>query len=242
MAGRASGRSHSSLRVLGRLSRMMTISILIAEDDSLLRGLLTEVLAGHPDLNVVGTVGTGPEVQEVVERARPQVLLLDLNLPGLHGLKVLERLAGMDAVPQALVLSGDEADGTQLQAARNGARGFLAKSQGVATLPAAIRAVAGGEVWFAPWVIGQVFRDYPPLWHRAQAQEKPAKQLSDREREVLARVAQGRTNQEIAGELDVSLSTVKIHVRNILHKFHLPNRTEAAVFALREGLLSPTDE
>lgn len=213
------------------------ITLLIAEDDALLRGFLKRALAEEPDFRVLGMVDNGAEVVAQVERLKPQVLLLDVQLPGLSGLQVMRRLIDHPDAPATLILSGSEDEDTQLEAARSGARGFLCKSQAINCLGEVVRKIAGGETWFSPRVLGRVLSDYPRAIRRLREQEAPLNQLSEREREVLIRVARGQTNQQIAGELFMSVSTVKVHLRNIFSKLNLPNRTEAAVFAVREGLL-----
>lgn len=220
----------------------MTTSILIAEDDALLRSMLAARLEGEEGFTVIGSVGDGREVTAAVRELQPEILLLDLNLPGLPGLKVLEQLSGVEHPPQVLVLSGEEVEEAQVRAAQSGARGFVHKSLGVASLPDAIRAIAGGETWFSPHVVAHIVREYPVLTRRLQELERPVNQLSDREREVLVRVARGLTNRQIADELYMSVSTVKAHLQSIIQKLQLANRTEAAVYAVREGLLEPAEE
>jgi len=215
----------------------MNVTILIAEDDALLRSFLTELLAREEGFEVLGTVADGQECVEVLSCLKPQMLLLDLRLPGLSGLKVLERLGGMEDGPAVLVLSGEEDEETQVEVARSGAAGFLPKSQAVSLLPQAIRAVAGGELWFSRRVSNRIFLEHRKLVRRVRDHEKPLNQLSDREREVLVYVARGHTNNQIASDLLMSIHTVKLHIQNILRKLNLPNRTEAAVYAVREGLL-----
>jgi DNA-binding NarL/FixJ family response regulator len=212
-------------------------TILIAEDDPLLCSFLVERLTGHEDLEVVGCAANGREAVDAVAELHPDILLLDLGLPELPGLKVLERLSAMEALPGVLVLSGDETDETQLEAARHGARGFLCKSRASAALPDAIRAVAAGEVWLPRHLIGRILHDYPTLTRRVREQERPVSQLTSKERDVLAHMARGMTNQRIAGDLQVSLSTVKVHLRNAFRKLEVSNRAEAAAYAMREGLL-----
>jgi DNA-binding NarL/FixJ family response regulator len=170
------------------------------------------------------------------------VVLLDLGLPELSGLQVLERLSASRAESRVLVLTGDESEETQIQAIRHGARGFLGKSEAGRALPAAIRAIAAGEVWVAGPVIRRLVDDYPTLVRRVQEQEGPIGRLTDREREVLVRIGQGMTNQQIAAALGMSVSTVKVYVRSLFKKLDLPNRAGAAVFASREGLLEPAAE
>jgi DNA-binding NarL/FixJ family response regulator len=213
------------------------VSIFVAEDDALLRDLLTQLLSGHEDFVVLGVAGNGAQALEAVGRLQPDVLLLDLGLPQVPGQIVLERLAAVENAPRVLVLSGTEDEGTQLEAARAGARGFLQKSQACMFLPEAVRKVAAGEAWFSSHILGLILNEYPVYVRRVRHQEGPAHQLSQREREVLVRVARGKTNQQIADDLFLSVSTVKVHIRNIFDKLNLPNRTEAAVFAVREGLL-----
>jgi DNA-binding NarL/FixJ family response regulator len=213
------------------------ITVFIAEDDPLLRALLPEILKGEEGIRVVGATGDGAEVLEAVLRLRPALLLLDLHLPGLSGLDVLERLAALDESPRVLVLSGHEAEASQLAAARNGARGFVSKSQAITSLTPALRAIADGGVWFGPRVLGQILSDYPALTRKARDAERPLHRLSAREQEVLVRLARGLTNPQIGSELFMSVSTVKVHIRNLLRKLELPNRTDAVVFAVREGLL-----
>lgn len=211
------------------------MTVLIAEDDVLLRDLLTDILASQEGIHVIASVAHGREVLDMVSEMRPRVTVLDLEGP--HGLRLVETLAGMPDSPLVLVLSGDESEEMQLEVARHGADGFLCKSQGVKALVQAIRAIAAGEVWFTRQIVGRLLREHAMLLREVRERQRPSNLLSAKEREVLARVARGLTNQQIADELTTSVSTVKVHIRNIFQKLELPNRTEAAVYALREGLL-----
>jgi DNA-binding NarL/FixJ family response regulator len=215
----------------------MSVRILVAENDALLQSLLVEILGREEGFEIVGSVGTIPEALQAVAELRPQVLVLDLDLMGASGVKVLESLGGVPGAPSVLALSGDENEETQLEAIRSGVCGFLPKSQGASALPQAIRALAHGQLWFSPQLSLRIFREYHQLVRRFREEERPTNQLSTREREVLQRVARGMTNNQIARDLFMSIHTVKLHVQNILRKLNLPNRTEAAVFAVREGLL-----
>jgi DNA-binding NarL/FixJ family response regulator len=215
----------------------LRIPILLAEDDALLREFLIAKLSDQEDFAVVGSVGNGREVLEAVVWLKPQVLLLDLGLPELSGLSVMDQLAEIESPPSVLVLTGNEAQETQLDAARRGAKGFLCKSEAGSCLVDAIRAVAAGEPWFARPIIAQVLNEYPALTRQAQERDRPINQLSEREREVLVRVGQGMSNDQIAKELYASQSTVKAHLRSVFRKLDLTGRTEAAVYAVREGLV-----
>jgi DNA-binding NarL/FixJ family response regulator len=212
------------------------MTILVAEDDPLLRCFLVDLLAREAGFEVLGTVA-GAEVREAVGQLRPELLLLDLSQPALCGLQTLEQLAALLEAPAILVLSAEDDDETQLEVARSGARGFVSKEQAVTTLPTAIRAVARGELWYSPQVCSSIFHEYRQLVRQTREQQQPASQLTPRERDVLVRVARGLTNNQIAADLYMSVHTVKLHVQHIFRKLNLPNRTEAAVFAVREGLL-----
>lgn len=215
----------------------MSVSILIAEDDPLLQSFLKELLSLEADLEVLGTVANGSDCVDAIERLKPQVLLLDIHLPGLSGMKILSALHERENAPYVLVLSGAEDEETQLEAARLGARGFLPKSQSRAILGQAIHTIAEGGTWYSRRVSDLLIREHQRLVRKVRDQERPVNVLSDREREVLVCVARGMTNSQIAGELFMSIHTVKLHIQNILRKLDLPNRTEAAVFAVREGLM-----
>jgi two-component system, NarL family, response regulator LiaR len=219
----------------------MKSRILIAEDDPLLRNLLAEILAEQEDFDVVGSVPTGQETVDASAELRPHVVLMDVSRPDSAALDRIEHLAALPSPPMVLILSADEGEATQLETARHGAHGFLRKSQGIPALTAAIRAVMTGEVWFTRQIVSRILKEHAALLRRVREHEKPMNQLSVKELDVLVRVARGLTNQQIADDLQMSISTVKAHVRNIFQKLNLPNRTEAAVFALREGLVEAVD-
>jgi DNA-binding NarL/FixJ family response regulator len=213
------------------------ISVLIVEDDALLRHFLEFAFVGQDEFLVVGTAEAGRQALALAEQKRPMVLLLDLGLPDLPGLEVLERLALIDGHPAVLVLTGDETEEVQLAAIRRGARGFLCKSRAATSLLDAVRSVAAGEAYLSPRVVGRIVDDYPALVRRVAEQEGPLGRLTAREREVLLCLGQGMTNPQIAEELFLSISSVKVHIRSVFKKLQLPNRAGAAVFAAREGLL-----
>jgi DNA-binding NarL/FixJ family response regulator len=218
------------------------MTILIAEDDPLLCCCLADLLAREEGFEVAGSIAVGPDTLEAAARLRPDVILLDLPLPDLSALDILEQLSSRPYAPPILVLSGDDQEPAQLDIARSGARGFLSKEQAIITLSPAIRAVARGELWYSPRICDLIFREFCILTRHERERQRPAGQLTDREREVLVRLARGLTNNQIAAELFMSVHTVKLHVQHIFRKLNLPNRTEAAVFAVREGLLDLPSE
>jgi DNA-binding NarL/FixJ family response regulator len=214
------------------------VSVVIVVEDPLLRSLLSERLMQEPDMAVVGAVGDPAGLREAIRATEPQVAVLDLHWTGAAGLALLDQLTAHAPEVMPLALVSDESEETQLEAAQHGARGVVPKSEGAAILPFAIRAVGRGEIWFTRQISCRIFQEYHRLVHQLRTQEHPLAVLSERERDVLVCVAEGKTNREIAEVLLISVHTVKLHIQRILSKLQLPNRTEAAVFAVREGLVS----
>lgn len=216
----------------------MKIRILLAEDDPLLCKLVPAMLEQEEDLEIIETVSNGLDVPKGVTKIQPDVVLLDLKLPGCNGLDVLDQIRTLGSPTRVLILTADADASITVEAARRGAHGFVLKQEAVSVLPGAIRAVFSGEVWFPKWALSAILGEYPSLVAKVRQTESPVNQLSEKEREVLALVARGLTNQQIAAKLYMSVSTVKTHIRSLFQKLDLPNRTEAAVFAVREGLIT----
>lgn len=217
---------------------MTSIPILLAIEDPLLRNLLAERLERESDLSVTAAVGAPEGLLDAIRLSLPRVVLLDLGWSKASGLALLEQ-AVLQA-PEALYLAlvADDSEEAQVQAAQNGARGVVIKSEGMPVLLQALRALGRGEVWFTQQVSRRIFQDYHRLVRHLREQDQPLAKLSDREKEVLVCVAEGMKNQEIASQLHMSIHTVKLHVQKILQKLSLDGRTDAAVFAVREGLVS----
>ena len=216
----------------------MNIPILLIVEDALLRSLLTEKLEAESDLSIVGAVGDPESCLEAVHMAQPRVAVLDLQWQDNIGPRLLEQLTAQMPELNILVLVGNESEEDQLKAAQCGARGVVIKTEGISVLPQAVRAVGRGEVWFTRQISRRILKEYHKLVNQVREQEQPVGGLSGREREVLCCVAEGLTNRNIGERLHMSIHTVKLHIQHILHKLNLPNRTEAAVFAVREGLVS----
>ncbi len=180
-------------------------------------------------------------VLRALEEARPHIVLLDLDLEGAAD-GILERAAQIDDGPRILAISAEVSLDVQLQAARQGAHGFLAKSLGPTELLRALRTVARGEKWFTRQVADRMIDEYRLLARRIKEEERSENPLSDRERDVLVCVAEGLTNKEIAARLHMSVHTVKLHIQKLFRKLDLPNRTEAAVYAVRKGIVRPDDD
>jgi two-component system nitrate/nitrite response regulator NarL len=211
--------------------------VLVVDDDELLGSLLKSWVEREADVEVVGVATSGEEAILRVRELRPDLLLLDVNMPRMSGLEVLERLAQGGAMPPVLVLSVDDDEQTMLSAFRAGARGYLSKRGAKGALIEAIRAVASGEAWLDRRLTTRVLEELRQCAQRSGVHERPEASLTDRERAVLEYIGQGLTNQQIAEKLFLSRHTVKLHVSNILHKLGLMNRVEAALFAQRAGLV-----
>ncbi|MDC8757458.1 response regulator [Janthinobacterium fluminis] len=215
----------------------MTIKILIVDDHTLLRSGVKLLLQRNPEFDVVGEAADGLEGVKRAKQLRPDVVLMDLNMPGLSGLEALQLI--MQDLPQTAVLMltvSEEADdlGAALQ---NGARGYLLKNIEADKLMQAIRRAAAGEAVIAESMTAKLvaqFRAGPTA--AAAPSAPPLVKLTPREREAMTFLARGQSNKEIARELDVAESTVKIHVQNILKKLQLSSRVQIAVYAVEHGI------
>ena len=218
----------------------MTIRVVVADDQDLVRTGLVMILGAQPDLEVVGEASDGLAALDLATRLRPDVLLVDIRMPGLDGIEVTRRLAGPDVTDPiaVVVITTFDLDEYILGALRAGARGFLLKDAGPQLLVQAIHAAANGDALIAPNVTRRLlatFADSAP-----QVPVQPIDPLTEREEEVLALVARGRTNAEIATELFIGLSTVKTHIAAVMAKLGARNRVEIAMWAydtrrVREG-------
>jgi DNA-binding NarL/FixJ family response regulator len=219
----------------------VTISILLADDQSLLRLGFRLVLEAQPDLVVVGEAGDGLEAVILAERLRPDVVLMDVRMPGIDGIEATRRiLADPGTTTRVLVLTTFDLDEYAYAALRSGASGFLIKNVPPGELISGVRAVAAGDAVVAPRVTRRLLDavlDHLP----ADPGTRPAPRLPDaltaRETEVLLEMATGRSNAEIAQRLSLAEGTVKVHVGRILHKLGLRDRVHAVVLAYETGLV-----
>ncbi len=215
----------------------MTIRVLIADDQDLVRTGLRMIIGAHDDFEVIAEAADGVRAVELARQLRPDVCLCDIRMPRLNGIEVTRRLAGPD-VPDPLavvVITTFDLDEYVHGALQAGARGFLLKDAGPELLYQAIRAAADGDALIAPSVTARLLQAFAGLSSGPVA--PPQEALTDREEEVLIKVARGRTNAEISDDLGISLSTVKTHIASLMGKLQARNRVEIAMWAYETGRL-----
>jgi DNA-binding NarL/FixJ family response regulator len=218
----------------------MSIRVLIADDQNIIRAGLTTILNGQPDIEVVGQAADGNEAIALAHRLRPDVCLFDIRMPNLDGVEATRRLAGPDVQdPMAVVvITTFDTDDHVTDALRAGAKGFLLKDAGPDLLVHAIRAAAEGDALIAPSVTARLLArlaDAAP----ATKPRQPIAPLTEREEQVAVNVAQGRSNAEIAAELYISMSTVKFHIASLMSKIGARNRVEIAIWAYETRRVRP---
>jgi DNA-binding NarL/FixJ family response regulator len=210
----------------------VSVRVVVADDQEIVRTGLTMILNAQPDIEVVGEAADGRQAVELAQRLRPDVCLFDIRMPHLDGIEATRRLAGpaVDDPLAVVVITTFDLDDYVYAALRAGARGFLLKDAGPALLAQAIHAAAKGDALIAPNVTMRLLKAFADAGPGAPAKQ-PVDALTDREEEVLAAVARGRTNTEIAEELYISLSTVKTHIASLMAKLGARNRVEVAIWA-----------
>lgn len=206
------------------------VRVLVADDEPLVRSGLRLILDAEPDLEVVGEAGDGAQAVELARRLRPDVVCMDVRMPGVDGLRATELVLRLPEPPRVLVVTTFEHDGYVLDALMVGASGFLLKRAGADEMVQAVRTVAVGQSLLYPQALRDLVRSRPRAVTGAPA-------LTPREREVLGLVAQGLTNAEIAAALVVGVETVRTHVAAVLAKLQARDRTQAVVLGYRAGLV-----
>ncbi len=210
------------------------ITILIVDDHAVVRRGARAFLEAQPDFAVVGDVSSGGEAVLLAADLAPDIVLMDLVMPGMDGVQATRLVKQKSPCSQVIVLTSYHEDEHIFPAIRAGALSYLLKDIGLPDLADAIRKAARGEVVMHPRIAARVVQELDGASHHDMASFA---QLSEREREVLHLIAEGLSNAAIAERLVLSEKTVKSHVRNILGKLHLADRTKAAIFAWRQGLM-----
>jgi len=219
------------------------IGIVVADDHEVVRTGFAAMLGTQPDFNVLGTAGDGAEAVRACHELRPDVVLMDIRMPGADGIEATRQLTLDDQAPRVLILTTFDLDEYVFDALRAGASGFLLKEATAGQLYNAVRIIAAGDALLAPGVTRRLISEFarisPPA---AVPQPSSLAALTPRETEVLRRVAEGLSNTEIAVRLTVTEDTVKTHVSRLLAKLGLRDRVQAVVTAYESGLVVPARE
>lgn len=223
----------------------MTITVVIADDQPLVRVGISMLLAAEPDIQVVGEASDGREAVELARAQHPDVVVMDVRMPGMDGVAATRVLtaddisSGPDRLTKVLVLTTFDDDESVYGALRAGASGFLLKHAAPTDLIAAVRKVAVGEAWIDPAVARKVIAAVASFSDFGQGASKLIERLTPREREVLVLMAHGLSNAEIRDRLVLSEATVKTHVARVVMKTGSRDRTQAVVLAYQSGLVIP---
>ncbi|GAA0426356.1 DNA-binding response regulator [Actinoplanes capillaceus] len=219
------------------------ISVVLADDQALVRAGFRALLDAEPDIDVVGEAADGLRAVEVVRAARPDVVLMDIRMPGVDGLEATRRIASDPALAgtKVVILTTFELDEYVFEALRTGASGFLVKDTEPVDLLRGVRAVAAGDALLSPSVTRRVIGSFTAAAARGRPPEPPREldQLTDREREVMVLVAEGLSNDEIAARLVISPATAKTHVSRTMIKIGARDRAQLVVYAYEAGLIRP---
>jgi DNA-binding NarL/FixJ family response regulator len=215
------------------------ISVLIADDQALVRGGFRMILEHEADIEVVGEAATGREAVEQARLRKPDVVLMDVRMPGMNGIDATRELLGKAGAPRVLMLTTFDLDEYVYEAMRAGASGFMLKNAPPEELATAVRTIAAGDALLAPTITRRLIEQYVSRPRFGADGSDVARELSERELEVLRQIARGLSNAEIAGELFLSEATVKTHVNRILTKLDLRDRVQAVVLAYETGLVRP---
>ncbi|MFP5257251.1 MAG: response regulator [Acidimicrobiia bacterium] len=221
----------------------MTIRVVVADDQVLVRSGFSMLLGGESDIEVVGEAGNGAEAVALVARERPDVVLMDVRMPVMDGLEATRRITGDESLAgtHVVILTTFDLDEYVHEALRAGASGFLLKDTLPVELISAARVVAAGDALISPKITRRLIEEFAkrPEPGVAAAGEAALAQLTEREREVLETVARGHSNAEIAAELYVSPATVKTHISRLLMKLGARDRAQLVMIAYETGLVAP---
>jgi DNA-binding NarL/FixJ family response regulator len=215
------------------------IRVLIADDQALVRGGFRMILDAQPDMEVVGDVEDGNLAVAAAAELRPDVILMDIRMPGMDGLEATRRIVVDENAPRVLVLTTFDMNEYVYEAMKSGASGFLLKDVRPEQLADAVRTVALGDALLAPQITRRLIEEFVRRPAPGAGPAAGLDGLTDRESEVLRLIARGLSNEEIATQLFVSMATVKTHVTHILTKLDLRDRVQAVVLAYETGLVQP---
>jgi two-component system, NarL family, response regulator NreC len=212
------------------------LRILLADDHGIVRRGLKSLLESQPGLEVIGEAADGLEALRLCSELSPDLLIVDISMPLMNGIEVASRAQKLEPAPGVIILSMHADESYIMRALDAGARGYLVKDATDEDLIPAVRAVAAGKPFFSPTVAAVLMEDYVRQL-RARGLSDSYDLLTDREREILQLLAEGRSNKEVAALLDVGLSTVETHRANLMQKLNLHNTAEIVLYAVRKGII-----
>jgi DNA-binding NarL/FixJ family response regulator len=212
-------------------------TVLIADDQAMVRAGFSALLAAQPDIEVLGEARDGAEAVEMVARLTPDVVLMDVRMPLLNGIEATRRITASETPPRVIMLTTFDIDDYVYDALRAGASGFLLKDALPEQLVAAVRVVARGDALLDPGVTRRVIESFALSAERPRVAPPELGQLTEREREVLTEVAKGLSNSEIATALFIAEQTVKTHVSRVFGKLGIRDRAQAVIVAYESGLI-----
>ena len=218
------------------------ITVLIVDDQALVRGGFRAILGAQSDIEVVGEAADGRQALELARSLRPDVVLMDIRMPELDGLEATRQMLAGDGATRVLMLTTFGEDEYVYEAMKHGASGFLLKDIRPEQLADAVRVVARGEALLAPAITRRLVEEFVRRPHPGSRPPEALAQLTEREVEILTLIARGLSNAEIAAELVVSETTVKTHVARLLMKLRLRDRVQAVVLAYESGLVQPGEQ
>lgn len=213
----------------------MRLRVLLADDHALVRAGLRKLLESLPDIEVVGEADDGLAVLALAAQLHPDLVLMDIAMPGLNGLEAAARLTKAHPQTRVLILSMHQNEDYVRQALRAGAAGYLLKDSAPAELELALKALRRGETWLSPAVSKGVMSDYV---QRLRGEETPGEALTPRQREILQLIAEGHTTKDIARRLDISIKTVETHRSQLMKQLDLHDVAGLVRYAIRAGLIS----
>jgi DNA-binding NarL/FixJ family response regulator len=217
----------------------VSTTVLLADDQSMVRAGFRMILESEPDIEVVGEAATGEQAAAATRRLQPDVVLMDIQMPGGDGLQATRRITeSPELVSRVVILTTFERDDYVFEALHAGASGFLLKNAPPEQLVDAVRVVAAGDALLAPSVTRRIIEQFARRPVEADVRAR-MESLTQREREVLVMLARGKSNSELASELFVTEGTVKTHVSSLLAKLGLRDRVQAVVLAYESGLVAP---
>jgi DNA-binding NarL/FixJ family response regulator len=219
----------------------MTVKVIVVDDQALVRAGFRVLIDSADDLEVLGEASNGEEAVALVEATSPDVILMDIRMPVMDGIEATRQIlsAHHGDVPRVLILTTFDLDEYVYAALRAGASGFLLKDTPPGEMLAAIRVIAEGNALLSPSVTRRLISDFAKSEVKASASTKYIDTLTDREREVFALVAEGKSNQELANELHMSTATAKTHVSRVLMKLNARDRAQLVVIAYESGFITP---